>query len=118
MELKLLIAEPNQPLQPDMVHYFSQQGIDVRSADNVAGLVRQLQRDLPPVVLLEPEILCSGVSGSAPSVPTVVLTRLSESAPTRPESFVVRWRYDKPARLAQVRACLRAAAAAGAQAQT
>ena len=113
MGLRLLIAEPNKPLQTALVHYFSQQGFDVRTADNGTGLVRELQRELPQVVLLEPEILCGGVPEGAPFVRTVVLTRTPETAPPLPENFVVGRRYDKPARLAQVGESLRAAAAGG-----
>jgi hypothetical protein len=113
MSLTLLIAEPSPALQSALARYFLTQGFDVRTADTGLALVRELERELPQVVLLEPEILCGCDSGGAPFVPTVVLTRLPETAPALPENFVVRRRFDKPARLAQVRESLRAAAAAG-----
>ena len=116
MQPTLLIAEPSQPLQSALAQYFFTHGFDVRTADTGPALIRELERELPQVVLLEPEILCGGDSGGVPSVPTVVLTRLPETATAVPERFLVRRRYDKPARLAQVRESLLAAAAAGAQA--
>jgi hypothetical protein len=111
MQPTLLIAEPNRPLQSALAQYFSTHGFDVRTADTWAALVHELHRERPQVVLLEPEILCDYDSGSAPSVPTVVLTRRFEPAVPLPGNFLVGRRFHKPAQLAQVRESLRAAAA-------
>jgi DNA-binding NtrC family response regulator len=109
MGLKLLIADPNDDVRDALVRYFSQHGFDVRTADTAAGLNRELQCDPPQALLLEPEVLCGFVSGSAPSVPTVVLTRQRGTLPSLPEDFRVEQRYEKPARLEQVAESLRAA---------
>ena len=111
MPTTLLIAEPSQSLQSALAQYFSTHGFDVRTADTGAALIGELQRERPQVVLLEPEILCGCDSGSAPPVPTVVLTRGFEPGPFLPETFQVGRRFHKPARLAQVGESLRAAAA-------
>ena len=110
MGLNLLIAEPNDELRDALVRYFSHHGFAVRTAVTGAGLSLELQRELPQAVLLEPEVLCGFVTCGAPSVPTVVLTRHRRLPLEVPPSFVVEQHFEKPARLAQVAASLRAAA--------
>jgi hypothetical protein len=109
MGLNLLIAEPNDDVRDALVRYFSQHGFDVRAADTAAGLNRELEYDPPQALLLEPEVLCGFVSGSAPFVPTVVLTRQRGTLSHLPQNFRIEQRYEKPARLGQVAESLRAA---------
>ena len=110
MGFTLLIAEPNDDVRDALVGYFSQHGFDVRTTDSGPGLNQELQCAPPQAVLLEPEVLCGFVSGSAPSVPTVVLTRQRGTPPTLPQEFKVEQRFEKPARLVEVAESLRAAA--------
>ena len=103
-----LIAEPNDDVREALRQYFSQHGFDVRTAGTRPGLNQELQCALPQALLLEPEVLCGLVSGSAPSV--VVLTRQRGTLPDLPQNFRVEQRFEKPARLVEVAASLRAAA--------
>ena len=107
MKTNLLIAEPDDGLRETLMRYFARQGFSVRSVNNEGELIREMQRELPQVLLLEPEILCGPISCGAPLVPTVVLTRTSGMLPLLRDNFLVADWYDKPAYLSDVTNSLR-----------
>jgi hypothetical protein len=114
MEHKLLIAEPCHLLLSALANYFSRDGFDVRTAGTPAGLFEELTRELPHVLLLEPELLCGVVPCGVPFVPTVLLTRcMEEAAACLPENFLVGGKFNKPARLSEIGEFLRAGANRG-----